>query len=151
MMEILGGLLLATILLTLLGSVTVLAFASMAVLGMTTEMSFKRLFFVSFGLGLLAPILLAAGVSSAISEEDVQLELLTELSEAVSGSENVVGAIPRIRELRQQLSDGTITPDQFEEQLEQLIEERSGAQIELDGGEVTPETEAQAERLLERE
>ncbi len=137
MMEILGGLLLAILLLTLLGSVTLLAFASMAVLGIVTEMSFRRLFFVSFGIGLLAPILLGIGISSAFEEEDFQREILGELNDAYSGSENVMEAIPRVRELRQQLSDGTITPEEFETQLEQLIEETSGAQVDLEGIEVT--------------
>ncbi len=150
-MEILGGFFLTTILLSLIGSVTVLALASMAVLGITTEMSFRRLFFVSFGIGLLAPILLAAGVSSLFDDESFKQQFLTELSEFVAGSENVVQALPRIRELRQQLSDGTITPDQFEDQLEQLIEETSGAQIELEGVEITPEVDAEADRLIEGE
>ncbi|MCK0128177.1 hypothetical protein [Erythrobacter sp. F6033] len=150
-MEILGGMLLITILLTLLGSVTVLALASMVTLGLVTEMSFKRLFFVSFGIGLLAPLGLAIWASSVVSEESFQLELLTELNEAVSGSETVIDALPRIQELRQQLSDGTITADEFETQLEQLIEETSGAQIELEGPEVKPETEPQADTLPEGE
>ena len=141
-MEILGGLLVATILLSLLGSVTVLALASMAVLGLTTEMTFRRLFFVSFAIGLLAPILLVMGVSSALSDESFQQELLTELSDVVSGSQEFTDALPRFRELQQQLSDGTITPDEFEEQLEQLIEERSGAQVEIDGAEVIENDES---------
>lgn len=148
-MEILGGLLLITVLLTLLGSVTVLALASMVLLGLVTEMSFRRLFFVSFGIGLLAPLGLAIWASSVVSEENFQLELLTELNQVVSGSENVMGALPRIQELRQQLSDGTITQDEFETQLEQLIEETSGAQLELEGPEATSETEAQAETETE--
>ena len=150
-MEILGGLLLMTILLSLLGSVTVLALASMAVLGLTTEMSFRRLFFVSFAIGLLAPLLLVIGVSSALSDESFQEELLTELSDVVSGSEEFTDALPRFRELQQQLSDGTITPDEFEAELEQLIEERSGAQVEIDGAEVAPEGGPEANRALEAE
>ncbi len=151
LMEILGGSLLAIIALTLLGSVTALAFASMAVLGIVTEMSFKRLFFVSFGLGLLAPILLGVWVASALSDDRVQRDIMAEFNQAVTGSESVVEAIPRIRELREQLSDGTITPDQFEEQLEALIEERTGSQIELDGPGVTIDAETETDRLLERE
>jgi len=150
-MEILSSFFLTTILLSLIGSVTVLALASMAVLGITTEMSFRRLFFVSFGIGLLAPILLAMGVSSLFDDESFKQQLLTELSEVVTGSENIVQALPRIRELRQQFSDGTITQDEFEDQLEQLIEETSGAQIELEGVEITPEIEAQVDQLIEGE
>jgi len=114
----------------------------MAVLGLTTEMTFRRLFFVSFAIGLLAPILLVMGVSSALSDESFQQELLTELSDVVSGSQEFTDALPRFRELQQQLSDGTITPDEFEEQLEQLIEERSGAQVEIDGAEVIENDES---------
>ncbi|MBV7260094.1 hypothetical protein [Erythrobacter crassostreae] len=150
-MEILGGFLLVTVLLAMLGSVTVLAFASMALLGLVTEMSFKRMFFASFGIGLLAPILLAGWISTQVSEESVQLELLTELNDAVSGSENVMGAIPRIRELRQQLSDGTITQDEFETQLEQLIEETSGAQVELEGVEVPSGAVTEVDQVSEAE
>nr|WP_298928365.1 hypothetical protein [uncultured Erythrobacter sp.] len=148
-MEILGGLLITTILLTLLGSMAALALASMAVLGLLTEMSFKRLFFVSCGIGLLAPIALAIGVSSMVNDENFQRDFLAEVNMAVTGSENVMEALPRIRDLREQLSDGTITPDQFEEQLEQLIEERTGAQIELDGVEVSPEAPAEPDPLPE--
>ncbi len=144
-MEILGGLLLMTILLSLLGSVTVLALASMAVLGLTTEMNFRRLFFVSFAIGLLAPILLGIGVSSALDDESLQQKLLIELNDLVTGSESVTEALPRFRELHQQLTDGTITPDEFEEQLEQLIEERSGAQVEIDGAEVIENDESRAQ------
>ena len=150
-MEILGGLLVAMILLSLLGSVTVLALASMAVLGLTTEMSFRRLFFVSFGIGLLAPILLGMGVASTVSDESFRHELLTELDDLLSGSQTVSDALPRFRELQQQFEDGTITRDQFEDQMEQLVEESTGAQVEIDGVEVAPEGGPEADRALEGE
>ncbi len=154
-MEILGGALLAIILLTLLGSVTALAFASMAFLGLVTEMSFKRIFFTSFGVGLLAPILLGLWVSSTLGDERVQREILADVTEAISGSDEVLEALPRIRELREQLSDGTITADEFERQLEELIQERRGSRIELEGPEAEtqdlPPTEALPEPLPESE
>ncbi|WP_108790226.1 hypothetical protein [Erythrobacter sp. Alg231-14] len=153
-MEVLGGVLLAIagiVLLAAIGLTTVVALILMAVLGFITEMSFKRLFFVSFGLGLLAPILLGIGVSSVLSDNNIQREIMSELNQSISGPENVIEVIPRISELREQLSDGTITPDQFEEQLEALIEERTGSQIELDGSGVTIDAETEADRLSEVE
>ncbi|MEP3420900.1 MAG: hypothetical protein ABJN35_04140 [Erythrobacter sp.] len=153
-MEVLGGVLLAIagiVLLAAIGLTTVVALILMAVLGFITEMSFKRLFFVSFGLGLLAPILFGIGVSSVLSDNSIQREIMSELNQSISGPENVIEVIPRISELREQLNDGTITPDQFEEQLEALIEERTGSQIELDGSGVTIDAETEADRLSEVE
>ncbi|MEM9312837.1 MAG: hypothetical protein AAGA34_15450, partial [Pseudomonadota bacterium] len=60
-MEFLGGLVLsivAMVLLALVGLTTVFALGFMTVLGLLTEMSFKRLFFVSFAMALAAPVLL---------------------------------------------------------------------------------------------
>ena len=60
-MEILGGIVLsifALVLLAALGLTTVLALTLMAVFGLLSNWSFKRIFFLSFFLGLSAPFLL---------------------------------------------------------------------------------------------
>lgn len=138
-MEFVGGILLgliAIIVLAAIGVTTVAALALMVVLGFLTEMSFRRLFFVSFGLGLLAPILLTIGIGSSLDDENFQRELQSEIRETLPGSESLSSdireAIPQVRELQQQLEDGAIEPEEFSRELERLIEESAGVRIEID-------------------
>lgn len=135
-MEIVGGMLVALVVLTVLAAVgvtTLVAFALMAVLGFVTEMSFRRTFFVSFLIALLAPIFLA--IAGGIAIEDGALD---DLNEGVTISTQSGGewaeAIPRFEELREQHDSGELSDDEFEAQLEALIEETSGAQINFDDG-----------------
>ena len=133
-MEILGGIFVAFMLmvvLALLGVATLAAFALMAILGLLTEMSFRRLFFVSFGLGLFAPIMLFVILGSTLNEEEVQRELREELLMSLPGTQSVppeaIEAIPQILEWRDQMQQGDITAAQFEERLKQLAQERVDA------------------------
>ena len=135
-MEIVGGMLVALVVLTVLAAVgvtTLVAFALMAVLGFVTEMSFRRTFFVSFLIALLAPLVL--GIAGGIAIEDGALD---DLNESVTISTDAGGewseAFGRLEELRNEHDSGAIDQDEFEERLEALIEETSGAQIEFDDG-----------------
>ena len=135
-MEIVGGMLVALVVLTVLAAVgvtTLVAFALMATLGFVTEMSFRRTFFVSFLLALLAPIILA--IAGGIAIEDGALD---ELNQSVSISTDAGGdwveAIPRFQDLHDRHDSGDLSDAEFEEELRALIEETSGAQIEFDDG-----------------
>ncbi|MEM6856441.1 MAG: hypothetical protein AAF559_01095 [Pseudomonadota bacterium] len=77
-MEIIGGIVLslvAMVLLAALGLTTVFAIGFMMILGLLTNMSFKRLFFVSFAMGLAAPILLGAATMAALEDGSFEREL----------------------------------------------------------------------------
>ncbi len=135
-MEIVGGMLIALVVLTVLAAVgvtTLVAFALMAVLGFVTEMSFRRTFFVSFLIALLAPIILA--IAGGIAIEDGALDGLNEgVTISTQSGGEWAEAIPRFEELREQHDSGELSDDEFEAQLEALIEETSGAQINFDDG-----------------
>lgn len=140
-MEVLSGILLglvAMVLLAAVGITTLAAFAIMAVLGIVTEISFKRLFFISFGLGLLAPILVAGAIGATIDSNEFQRDFANEMGDVLPQMDGLPGnlgeAVPRIRDLRDQLRAGEITPEEFERELETLIEETSGTRIDLETG-----------------
>ena len=135
-MEIVGGMLVALVALTVLAAVgvtTLVAFALMAVLGFVTEMSFRRTFFVSFLIALLAPIFLA--IAGGIAIEDGALDDLNQsVTISNQNGEDWVEVIPRFEELRDRHDSGELSDAEFEAELEALIEETTGAQIEFDDG-----------------
>ena len=139
-MEIVGGLLIGLVLLTILAAVgvtTVVAFGLMALLGLVTEMSFKRIFFASFMMALAAPLILGIAGFAAIEDGSLERELRDGLGETIvipSGDpDQWRDAVPRIRELRDELRDGRIDGEEFERELEQLIEERTSVRIDVEG------------------
>ena len=135
-MEILGGILALLTLLTLLAAVgitTLAAFVLMAALGLLTDMSFKRLFFVSFAIGLAAPILLGLGVGAAFADGTLERELRAELGRSVdipaTLSSNWRQAVPQFRDLRERYRAGEISESEFERRIEALIEQASTVEI----------------------
>ncbi|MHA7818540.1 MAG: hypothetical protein ACX930_02710 [Erythrobacter sp.] len=139
-MEIVGGILVALVLLTILAAIgvtTVVAFGLMALLGLVTEMSFKRVFFVSFMMALAAPLLLGIAGYAAIEDGSLERDLRDGLGETIviptGDSAEWRETIPRIRELRDELRDGRISPDEFERELEQLVDEATSVRIDVEG------------------
>lgn len=139
-MEIVGGILVGLVVLTLLAAVgitTVVAFGLMGLLGLVTEMSFKRVFFVSFIMALAAPILLGIAGFAALEDGSFEHDLRDSIGESFVLPEDVPAewreAFPRVRDLREDLREGRIDSEQFERELEQVITDATGAQIEVDG------------------
>ena len=116
-MEILGGIALALVLLALVGVVTVAAIPLMAVIGLLTEMSFKRVFFTSFALALLAPIALGVMIGEAIEDGSIQREIQRDFSESISQAEFSDSDLQEIRQIRESLSDERI------QQIERVFEQ----------------------------
>ena len=128
-MEILGGIALALAVLVLLASVgvvTIAAFALMGALGLLTDWSFRRVFVVSFALGMLAPFLLGGALVGAIQDGSLQRDFQDAFV--------IEGDADELQDLRELLPP----PDE----LERLIEERPDIRERI-----PPEV---LERLLER-
>lgn len=133
------------IMLAAIGVSTVVALALMAALGLITEMSFKRLFFVSFGLGLLVPMLVAGAGIAALQSSEVQNEIRAELRDALplpaESSGDQRGVLPQIGDVQRGIEDGTLGPDELEQRLEELIP-GSDVQIDDDGFRITTSDDA---------
>ena len=117
-MEVLGGIALAVVLLALLGVVTAAAIPLMLLLGLLTEMSFKRVFFVSFAMALMAPILLGVAIGEAVQDGSIQREIEGDLGSVLSQIEFSDRDLAELREERDALR-----PEQLE-RIERVFEER---------------------------
>jgi len=143
-METLGDIIMALSVLTTfaaLGISTLLAFAMMGALGLITEMSFKRIFFISFGAALILPILVGISTVGVVQDDQVREELAETMRDALPSTERLAEEIdnlaPITEEERRGLEDGTIT----EEEIEQRVEERiqrilPGADVQIGENEV---------------
>lgn len=119
MIELLSGLAILLLVLTLLaavGLVTLAAFALMAALGLITDWSFKKIFFISFALGLFAPILAGGAVGSAIADGSLQRELQQGLNDSIIDRDGVTISVEDANGLRE------ILPPRRD--LEELLQER---------------------------
>jgi len=121
-MEILGGIALALVLLALIGVVTVAAIPLMVVMSLLTEMSFKRVFFASFALALLAPILLGVAIGEAVEDGSIQREIQNDFRDSFSQSDFSESDLQELRDLRDAL------PAERRERIEQFFEERPDLQ-----------------------
>ncbi len=121
-MEILGGIALALVLLALIGVVTVAAIPLMVVMSLLTEMSFKRVFFASFALALLAPILLGVAIGEAVEDGSIQREIQNDFRDSFSQSDLSDSDLQELRDLRDAL------PAERRERIEQFFEERPDLQ-----------------------
>ena len=131
------------------GLTTVVAFGLMGILGLVSEWSFKRIFFTSFLLALAAPIMLGIATASAIADGSLQRELREGIAQVLPGSEEIgrnwqeIG--PRVEEVRNELDAGEITSDEARDRIEQVINEQTGIEVNLDG--VTIDGEANVIRI----
>ena len=124
----LGGLVLllvATPFLAAIGITTLAAFAIMSVLGLLTDMSFKRLFFVSFFMGLAAPILLGGAVFAAFEDGSFERDLRDGIEQFVDlpedGGRNFGGTLGALQEIGRSVERGDITEEQAEERVRELF------------------------------
>lgn len=141
--------LLMTPVLAAIGVTTLAAFALMVLLGLITEMSFKRLFFVSFFMGLAAPLLLAGAMFSAFADGSFERDLRDGLDEVIAlpedqggPPENIRALIPQLRDLRDDIEKGDLSEAEIEQRIESLFKDENGVRIGRDGLEITDEGES---------
>jgi len=138
-MEIVGGILLALVAMVLLaglGIASLVAFAIMGVLGLITEISFKRLFFIGFGVGILVPLLLGMATMSALADGSLERELRDELGQVVQlpvdGGNAWSEALPRLQEISRDRERGAITEAEAERRIEEIVSDFGDLQISID-------------------
>ncbi|MEO1047212.1 MAG: hypothetical protein AAFW59_02685 [Pseudomonadota bacterium] len=149
-MEILGGIVLsifALVLLAALGLSTVMALALMAVFGLLSNWSFKRIFFLSFFLGLSAPILLGMATYSAFEDGSLERDLRAELGDVINIPEERVEnwreSLDELREIGEEVDRGELTEEQAEERIRLLFSgQDNGVTIDLDGVEADENEDA---------
>lgn len=135
------ALLVAMPFLAAIGITTLAAFALMSVLGLMTDMSFKRIFFVSFFMGLAAPLLVGGAVFSIVDDARFQRDLrdgfdqFIELPEDAGGTAKLGPLIPRLQELRDDMREGDMTDAEIERRIESLFEESGEGGIQIEQGE----------------
>ncbi len=138
-MEVFGGILLSLIAIVLLagvGLMTVVAFAAMALLGLVTEMSFKRVFFISFALGLLAPIILGLGVAGAVADGSLERDLRDELGDVIQLPDDVgedwSEKLDELREISRRVDSGEMTDEEAKRRVEEIVSDFGDLQIDID-------------------
>lgn len=148
-MEILGGIvlsILALVLLGLVGLTTVFALSFMAILGLLTDMSFKRLFFVSYAMALAAPILLVAAGYAAVEDGSLERDLRRDLGQIVDVPEDAGpgdwrAAIPKLQDLRDDIENGDLSEEEIEQRIEDLFDGTDSITIDVSDDEEANEGE----------
>lgn len=143
-METLGDIIMALSVLTTfaaLGISTLLAFAMMGALGLVTEMSFKRIFFISFGAALILPILVGISTVGVVQDDQTREELAEFMRDALPSSERLAEEIDNLAPITEEelrgLEDGTITEAEIEQRVEERIQRfLPGADVQIGDDEV---------------
>jgi hypothetical protein len=169
----LGGfvlLLLMTPVLAAIGITTLAAFAIMTLLGLLSDMSFKRLFFVSFFMGLAAPVMLSIMVFSSFADGTFERDLRDGIEQFVDlppdDGGNLGGALGELQRIGREVDRGNLSEDEAEAQIRELFigspegspegsttqgeetlqigedkQDEAGLRIDLDGVEISGEGE----------
>ena len=126
------------------GIATFAAFGLMAALGLFTEMSFRRIFFISFGVALFLPILFGGAMIGVLSEESNQQEIAEGLREVLPSTEQFAEELTNLNpvtpEERQALEDNSLSVDERE-----AIEQRIEGRIEERVQQIFPDAEVQVD------
>jgi hypothetical protein len=135
-MEVLGGLVLSVFLLVLLagiGITTLAAFGIMTALGLLTDISFKRIFFMSFAMGLLAPLLVAGATWSVIEDGSIErgLSEIAYAPDEATGEWSDIGT--KLEEIERDAEQGDLTDAEIEARIEAVIADATGLQLDLQG------------------
>ena len=151
-MEIIGpilGLLAAMTVLAGIGLAAIVGLMVMGVLYFLTDFDFKKVFLVSAGVGLLAPILLAVGIGGAIADGSFERDLRAELGDVVQlpddAGEQWREALPKLREIGEAAERGEITEAEAEARAREVLggleDLRIGIDINGDGIQIGGEGE----------
>ncbi|MEP0392054.1 MAG: hypothetical protein ABJ205_14400 [Erythrobacter sp.] len=150
-MEILGGIVAGLVLMALLAGVglaAIVALALMGVLYFLTELDFKKVFLISSGVGLLAPVILGLAISGAIADGSIERDLRTELGDIVQLPGDVgdrwAEALPKLREIGEATERGELSEEEAAARAREILGEAGDIPItiNLDGdGVVTGEIE----------
>ncbi|MEM7779122.1 MAG: hypothetical protein AAF697_01880 [Pseudomonadota bacterium] len=134
--ETLFAFLLTMPLLAALGLTTLAAFILMPILGLVSEWSFKRIFFVSFFLGLIAPVIVGVSLAQSANEFIGGRDLRDVIAESIPNGEQRLEqweqAGERAEEIVRAAETGEISEENAKQQLEALINEQTGFQVDLD-------------------
>jgi len=131
MIDVIGDLIIALGVLATLATVgvgTLFTFSLMAALNLVTELSFRRTFFISFGVAMILPLILGTVVVGVLMDDQVQDEIRTELREALPPVEEIQETLPQ---LGRDLEDGTLDSNEIESLIEQAFPE---ADVQFDDG-----------------
>ncbi|MEL7197329.1 MAG: hypothetical protein AAGL10_03350 [Pseudomonadota bacterium] len=138
-MEVVAGIfasLVAMALLAGVGLMTVVALCLMAVLGLLTEMSFKRVFFISFGVGLLAPFLVAAGIGSAVADGSLERDMRAELGEVIDLPEEMgedwEKKLSELQDISRDVDQGNLSDEEAEARVKEIFSDFEDFQINID-------------------
>ncbi len=151
-MEIIGGILAALVLTVLLAGVGLAAIVGLGVMGVLyflTEMDFKKVFLISAGVGLLAPILLAMGIGSAFEDGSFERDIRQELGDIVQlpddAGEQWREALPRLREIGEASERGELSEEEAEARVQEILggmeDLRIGIDINGDGIQIGGDTD----------
>lgn len=138
-MELIGGLIAGLVIMALLAGVGIAALVALAVMGVLwflTEMDFKKVFLISAGIGLVAPVLLALGISGAIADGSIERDLRAELGDVIQlpedGGENWREALGQLREIGKASKRGELTDEEAERRVEEILSGVEDLQIRID-------------------
>ena len=123
MIDVIGDLIIALGVLATLATVgvgTLFAFSLMAALNLVTELSFRRTFFISFGVAMILPLILGTVVVGVLMDDQVQDEIRSELRDALPPVEEIQETLPQ---LGRDLEDGTLDRNEIEGLVEQAFPE----------------------------
>ena len=119
-----------------LGLTTLAAFVLMGLMGLVTEWSFRRIFVTSFLLGLAAPLIAAISLGQAAERALDGRDLRDVIAQNIEGGEERLREWEQAGEQAQEIIDsaerGEISEQEAERQLEQLIEEQTGFEVDLE-------------------
>ncbi|BDI61327.1 hypothetical protein [Qipengyuania nanhaisediminis] len=113
-----------------LGLGTLLALGLMALLGLVSEWSFRRIFFLSFGLALLVPVLLGGALVGVLQDEEVRSEISAELRDALPAASRPTD---ESLDFDRAEEDGTLSQSEQEARLEDRLQRIApGAEVAID-------------------
>jgi|GEM_PF-2838454 len=138
-MEIIGPILAGLAAMAVLAGIGLAAIVGLMVMGVLyflTDFDFKKVFLVSAGVGLLAPILLAMGIGGAIADGSFERDLRDELGGVVQfpddAGEQWREAFPKLREIGEAADRGEITEEEAEARVREILGGFEDLQIGID-------------------
>ena len=129
------------------GITTLAAFALMTLLGLLPDMSFKRLCFVSFFMGLAAPVLLAMAIFSSFEDGTFERDLragIAEFTEArTEDGRPLGGALGELQQIGREVEAGELSESEAEERIKELFVGSQEGTLQIEG----PDAEEGDEQL----